>query len=97
MMIDSIINVPVSQDADLRINKKDEGQEDLRPVEESGKGNGPELNFNKEEASGVRSADRKADSGDARQEIYSAEGRLLKDNRVEEEVNTDAGNIDIMV
>ena len=97
MMIESIINVPVPQEVDLRINKKDEGQEDLRPVEESEKGNGPELNFNKEEASGVRSIERKTDSRDTRQGIYSAEGKLLNDNRVEEEVQTGAENIDIIV
>lgn len=74
MVIDSSAVVNLPYDSDIKVKKKENAQK-VKPVDDPGKGNEPELNINKDKVTKKTPEMRKFDTG----EIYNQNGSL-KDN-----------------
>ncbi len=98
MLIDNVANVPVTQEPDTRVKKKNE-VENQRPIEESEKGNNLELNFNKDEAKDIKTAERAERKADMELGTYDSTGKLSSENNrgVEQDNNVNSGSIDMIV
>ena len=96
MIIDTHASMLIPQEMDIRIRKKNEAQ-DLRPIEDTGNSNSPELDFNKEEPTEVNSPDTPIEAGDIREDIYSARGKLSRESEIGKDNDYDNRNIDIIV
>ena len=95
MIIDNLVNIPVAQEPDVRIKRKNE-VEGQRPVEESEKGNNLGLNFKNEENEKRIIAEDSRIRGEIEEGVYNSTGKLSNEMEAGPEIKKDS-NIDLIV
>jgi len=92
MVIDSSAVINIAYDGDLKVKKKEEGQE-IKPVDGSGSGSEPELNINKDQITEKTPEARKLDTGD----IYKQNGEIKDEENSGKNQEMKAKTIDIVI